>query len=188
MDDYRDRKRDRDDRPSWRDLDRKKDKSKHVNEERPGGKKKPKVSTGYSQYKDQLDQLFSTGEKSEMVKAVLEKKSGKEILDKEQAPERQKLLRAVREALGEKQLEESLNAFMEKYGELPVDMEVLTQALMHSSDQVREQALRKISRYLDGHVLEKKALLVSRVKNLALTAEDDEVVALAREVKRKLGA
>jgi hypothetical protein len=188
MDDYRDRKRDRDDRPSWRELDKKKDKSRHVNEERPGGKKKRKVSTGYSQYKDQLDQLFKTGEKAEMVKAVLDRKAGKEVLDREKAPERQRLIRAVREAPGERQLEESLDAFMARYGELPVDIEVLTQALMHSSDPVKEQALRKISKYLDGHVLEKKALLVSRVKNLALTGEDDAVVELAREVKRKLGA
>jgi hypothetical protein len=188
MDDYRDRNRDRDDRPSWRELDKKKDKSRHVNEERPGGKKKRKVSTGYSQYKDQLDQLFKTGEKAEMVKAVLDRKAGKEVLDREKAPERQRLIRAVREAPGERQLEESLDAFMARYGELPVDIEVLTQALMHSSDPVKEQALRKISKYLDGHVLEKKALLVSRVKNLALTGEDDAVVELAREVKRKLGA
>lgn len=188
MDDYRDKKRDRDNRPSWRELDRKKDKSKHVEDERPGGRKKKKVSTGYSQYKDQLDQLFNTGEKSEMVKAVLDKKAGKEILDKEKAPERQKLLRAIREALGERQLEENLDTFMAKYGELPDDIEVLSQALLHSSDPVKEKALRKISRYLDGHVLEKKSLLISRVKNLALTAEDDAVAELAREVKRKLGA
>lgn len=188
MDDYRDRNRDRDNRPSWRELDKKKDKSKHVNEERPGGKKQRKVSTGYSQYKDQLDQLFNTGEKSEMVKAMLEKKAGKEALDRDKAPERQRLLRAVREALGERQLEESLDAFMAKYGDLPDDIEILSQALLHSSDPVKEKALRKISRYLDGHMLEKKALLVSRVKNLAMTGEDDAVVELAREVKRKLGA
>jgi len=188
MVDYRDRNRDRDNRPSWSELDKKKDKSKHVNEERQGGRKQRKVSTGYSQYKDQLDQLFNTGEKSEMIKTMLDKKAGKEILDKEKAPERQKLLRAIREAPGERQLEASLDEFMAKYGELPEDVEILSQALLHSSDPVKEKALRKISRYLDGHVLEKKALLVSRVKNLALTGEDDVVVELAREVKRKLGS
>lgn len=188
MIDYRDRDRDRDNRPSWREKDRKKDKSRHVGDDRLEKKKQNNVSTGYGRYKDQLDQLFTTGEQAGMVKSVLQKKDEKEILRKKGAPERQKLLRAIREAVSERQVEEKIDQFLEKYKELPDDVEVLTQTLLHGDDLVKEQALRKISKYLDGHVLEKKALLLERARNLVVMSEDDVVMELAKEVKKKLGA
>jgi hypothetical protein len=187
MTDYRDRDRDRDKRPSWREMDRKKDKSKHVRDDRLYKKKQDKVTTGYSRYKDQLDRLFSTGEKSDMVQGVLGRRDGKKILEGGEAPERQKLLRSIREAVSERQLEAAVDEFMKKYGELPDDIVVLTQALLHSDDAVRERALQRISRYLDGHVLENKAVLLERVKYLAVASDDDAVEELSMEVKKKLG-
>jgi hypothetical protein len=188
MKDYRDKDdRDHYDRPSWSEIDKKKNKSKHVSDDRRAAGERKKVSTGYSQYKDQLDQLFSTGEKAGMIKTVLEKKQGKKILDKAEAPERQKLLRAIREAVGERQARERIDEFMKKYGELPDDMEVLTQALLHDDDLLRESVLRRISKHLDGHILPNKALLLERVKNLAAASEDDAVRDLAVEVRKKLG-
>ena len=188
MADYRD-KNDRDhyDRPSWSELDKRKNKSKHVTDDKQGARQQRKISTGYSQYKDQLDQLFDKGEKAGMIKTVLEKKQGKKILDQAEAPERQKLLRAIREAAGERQAQERIDEFMKKFGELPDDPEVLIQALLHSDDLIKESVLRRISKHLDGHVLANKSLLLGRVKNLCAVSEDDAVHDLASEVRKKLG-
>jgi len=187
MDDERDKDRDHYDRPSWKEIDNRKDKSKHVTDERQSRRKPRQVATAYSQYKDQLDQLFDTGEKASMVKGMLQASQSKAVLDQGEAPERQKLLRAIREAPGERGVQEAVDAFIARYGELPEDVDVLTQALLHADDEVKAQALCKIGRHLDGHILQQKALLLERVKAIIRSGEDDDVVELAKEVRRKLG-
>ncbi len=189
MKDYRDRsERDHYDRPSWSEIDKRKDRSKHVRDERQGIPQRKKVSTGYSRYKDELDHLFRTGKKEGMIKAILEKKEVGKLLDNQEAPKRQKLLRAIRDAVSERQVVEAIDRFVATYGDLPDDVEVLTQALVHEEDSVKESALRRLSKYLDGHIVTSRSLLIERVKYLAQSSDDDAVKNLAGEVKKKLGA
>ncbi|MFH1438251.1 MAG: hypothetical protein ABIJ56_21260 [Pseudomonadota bacterium] len=187
MVDYRDRDRDRDNKPSWSEIDKNKNKSSHVRDERPAFRKKKEVTTGYGQYKEQLDELFKTGQQSGMVKSVLGRKDGDKLLKKSKAPERQKLLRAVREAIGERDVEKTIDSFLAKFKALPDDIEIQTQALLHSDDRIKEKALRSISKHLDGHKLERKSLLLERAKSLIDLSEDDDVIELAQAVKKKLG-
>lgn len=184
---YRDKDRDRDKRPSWSEIDKKKDSSHHVDRADPYAKEKKKVTTGYGRYKDQLDALFSSGKKAELVRAVLGRSTAGSDLSEGEAPERQKRLREIREAAGDAKVAALIDAFAREFGELPDDVEVLTQALVHHDDEVKAGALRRISAHLDGHVLERKALLLERAKGLAVNSDDVEVLNLAREVKRKLG-
>jgi len=189
MTDYRD-KMDRDhyDRPSWSEIDKKKDRSKHVrDDEREIRTSKKKSVTGLSRYKEDLDRLFKTGEKSGLLKSLLETKGKEEILEDGKVPERQKLLRSIREAIGEKEINENIDKFLEKFQELPDDIEILTQALLHRNPEIQEFALQKISKYLDGHLPQQKSLLLSRIKNLINSTEEDSVRSLAVVVRKKLG-
>lgn len=194
MTDYRDRKYDRDKRPSWREIDRRKDRSKHIRDDREERRPKPEgVKTGYSRYKEQLEELFKSGVKSDVIKNIIERageKYGMKNVAEEfkgNVPERQKLLRALREAVGEKEVKKIVDEFFAKFTELPDDIEILTQALLHPDDDIKVRVLVKISKYLNAHMLEDKALLFERASNLAEFSEDDRVFELARQVVKKLG-
>jgi len=189
------RNRDRDRRPSWRELDRKKDRSAHVGADgRRSGLEERKATTGYHRYKNDLDSLFSTGEASSMVKEVMKKSpaaagptgegAGKKK-KKKGAPERQKLLRAIREATSSSALTRHLDEFLEKW-ELPDDIEILTQALGHPDEEIQIEVLGRLSSFLDGHVPRHKKLLQSKVRTLSTRSDDEEVRALAKEVNSKL--
>lgn len=191
MSDRRDR--DRYDRPSWKEIDKRKDKSSHAGE---GAKRRRlderKVTTGYHRYRQDLDTLFDKGESSKMVEEVMRKapaeKGDKASAGKgasKGAPKRQKLLRAIREASRTSELTELLDLFLATW-ELPDDIEILTQALDHPDEDVQREALEKISTYLDGHIPERASLLRSRVRKLASRSDDEEVTSLAKVVNRKL--
>ena len=182
------RDRDRYDRPSWKEIDRRKDKkSGSGGDVRSSRLDDRKVTTGYHKYKSDLDSLFDKGEASSMVKEVMKKapaeKGGKK--KKKEPPRRQKLLRQIREASSTSAITKHLDAFLAEW-ELPDDVEILTQALDHPDEDVQRDALEKVSAYLDGNIPKHASLLRSRVRRLASRSDDEQVAALAKTVNRKL--
>jgi len=182
-------RRDRDhyDRPSWKEIDRRKDrKSGSGAGARSGKLDERKVTTGYHKYRQDLDSLFDKGEASSMVKEVMRKAPPtEEKKERKGPPRRQKLLRQIREASSTSALTKLLDEFLGEW-ELPDDIEILTQALDHPDEDVQSDALEKISAYLDGNIPKHASLLRSRVRRLASRSDDDEVAALAKDVNRKL--
>jgi hypothetical protein len=181
------RDRDRYDRPSWKEIDKRKDRSAHTGEG-PANRKldERKVTTGYHRYRQDLDSLFDTGEASRMVRKVMDKAPGREVSAQGsgQVPERQRLLRAIRDATSTSEIARLLDEFLASW-ELPDDIDVLTQALDHPDEQVQLDALARISSYLDGHVPDRTGLMRSRLRKLS-RSDEDEVASLARAVSRKL--
>lgn len=201
MNDRRDRDRDR--KREWRDIDRRKDKSSHVDGSGPRRNlDERKVTTGYHRYKQDLDDLFARGEASSLVQEVMSRspaqdepaepaggnKGKKRPASKKkpkQPPARQKLLRSIRAASSPRELTRLFDEFLAGW-ELPEDIEILTQALEHEDEEIQAQALTMISSWLDGHVLRQKSVLTSRVRKLASRADDETVRQLARKLNRKL--
>ena len=183
------RDRDRYDRPSWKEIDRRKDKKSGSGAGARSSKlDERKVTTGYHKYKQDLDSLFDSGEASKMVKEVMKKspsEKGKKKKDRKGPPKRQKLLRQIREAASSTAIEKLLDEFLAEW-ELPDDIEILTQALDHPDEDVQRDALSKISSHLDGNIPKRASLLRSRVRKLASRSDDEEVAALAKAVNRKL--
>ncbi|MBW2262370.1 MAG: hypothetical protein JRG91_10395 [Deltaproteobacteria bacterium] len=180
--------RDRYDRPSWKELDRRKDKRSGSGAGARSSKlDERKVTTGYHRYKQDLNSLFDSGEASSMVKEVLKKAPTQEGAKKDSKgpPERQKLLRQIREASSTGTLTRLLDEFLANW-KLPDDIEILTQALDHPDEDVQRDALEKISSYLDGNIPKHANLLRGRVRKLASRSDDEDVAALAKAVNRKL--
>ncbi len=180
--------RDRYDRPSWKEIDRRKDKkSGSGGGGRSGRLDERKVTTGYHRYKDDLDSLFDSGEASDMIKQVMKKAPKDKGRKKESKgpPRRQELLRKIREAASTTALTDLLDEFLAEW-DLPEDIEILTQALDHPDEDVQKDALEKISSYLDGKIPKRPSLLRSRVRRLAAHSDDEDVAELARAVNRKL--
>jgi tetratricopeptide (TPR) repeat protein len=130
------------DPPSWRDRDRKKDRSAHRQEEsRPRGPA-PRIESATAAYKRQLDAVFSGG----ALPAHLKEKLGEAPVG--EAGERQKKLRAVLTAATPAEQVAALNAFLAEH-ELPDDLDFIERALAHPKDAVLLAALGKLEAHLD---------------------------------------
>lgn len=153
---------------SWRDKDRDKDKSAHRREEIPRGRA-PRVETATATYKRQLDAFFDRGVVPEGVRDKLPASASGE------GSERQKQVRAIREAKTPKDLEKAVDALLAA-SEMPDDMELVLRILEHSKDSVLLPALAQVEAFLDsGKPLPRKKLFLERLKGLEFTSFDPRV-------------
>ena len=186
-DDERDRERrsSRDRDTSWSEIDKKRDKSPHVDgDQRREKRSRGKAVTGLERYKSGLAALFQRGEAGKLVKSVA-RHGGLEVTGG--LPERQQALRAILDASGPPAVAKAVDDFVKKFGELPDDPEVLGQALLHPDDAVVLDALQRLHHFLAGHVLSRKAVLLQRVKEVELRAETDELREAAGKVRDLIG-
>lgn len=157
------------DRPSWRDLDRKRDKSAHRREETPTRGKPARVETATANYKRTLDAFFDQG----VVPDHLKEKLG--ATESEGPSERQQFIRTIRGATTGAELVKAIDGLRTQFG-LPDDMEILLRVLEHPKDVVLHEALTLIEAHVDsGKQMPKKALFVQRLKGLEFSSFDPRV-------------
>lgn len=168
------------DRPSWRDLDRKRDKSAHRREEPTLRGKPARVESATAAYKRSLDAFFDQGVVPDHLKDKLP--AG----ESEGPSERQQLIRAIRGATAAKDLEKAVDSLRADFG-LPDDMEILLRVLEHPKDPVLLEALTLIEAHVDsGKQTPKKALFVQRLKGLEFSSFDPRVQRKAVALVAKL--
>jgi hypothetical protein len=97
------------------------------------------------------------------------------------------LVEAIRRATSPREVESAIDALLEKGHALPMDGEVLSKALGHSSETVLAMALRGLSSVVDSGSLKSVQLLKTRVNNVALLASSSDVRELCGELRSKLG-
>jgi len=174
---------DRDDdrpKPSWRDIDRRKDKSKHVvNEtEKRQGRGTQRAASGY---KSMLDNFFEGGKAPAHVRHQLEKLS-----PAGQESEIPSLARAVRQAVGSREVASAVDALLNASGDLPDDWDVLIQVLLHPDEERVRDAMARIDRLLNRRMPKRKDLLQERLRRLETLAEEEETKEAARALSRRL--
>jgi hypothetical protein len=184
MDDERDREREprssRDRDISWSEIDKARDRSQHVRRDERRGRRKPSSVTGLQRYKSDLDALFERGTAGKLVKGIA-RQAGLAVAGG--LPERQQALRAILDAVGPEGIRRAVDEFSAKFGELPDDPEVLTQALVHPDETRVMDAMQRLHRYVAGHVPPRKALLLQRVKEVESRSETPELRELASQVR-----
>jgi hypothetical protein len=161
------------DRPSWRDIDRKRDTSRHTNPEaRPG--RAPRLESATAAYKRELEKIFKEGGG---LPAHLKEKLGEPAEAQGDKPgnERQQRLRAVRQAPSGPDLVKALDELRKHHG-LPDDLEILLRALEHPKDEVLREALALVEPHVEnGDKLPNKKVFVERLKGLEFTSFDPTV-------------
>lgn len=173
------------DRPSWRDIDRKKDRSRHRQDERPAGPK-PRVESATKAYRRQLDRLFAEGGLPEHLKDRLPAPEAEEAAPAGKGSDRLKRVRAVRQAPSGPELVKAIDALRKDYG-LPDDLEILLRVLEHPSDAVLLEALALIEQHVEmGDPLPHRKTFVERLKGLELTSFDPRVQRKAATLAARL--
>jgi hypothetical protein len=165
------------DRPSWRDIDKKRDGSAHRREEKkPGGGKAPRLESATAAYKKELDRLFKEGGLADKLKDRLPHPEAEEKAPKDPAAgERQRRLRAVLKAPGGPELTKALDELRAHHG-LPDDLEILLRALEHPRDEVLREALTFIEQHVEmGDKLPNKKVFVERMKGVEVSSFDPAV-------------
>lgn len=169
---------DDDDRPkrSWREIDRMRDRSRHVSTDRPASKRAREAST---QSRAALERAFRDGLVSRL---VMEKEKGEAPIEKSRRPELIKKIRMTESPAEVNALIDELLSF----STFPDDWDVLVRALDHPKAEVQRAALEHIQRLLETERPARKASLLQRAIFLA-ESDDDAVRELAERVKATLG-
>jgi hypothetical protein len=142
------------DRPSWRDIDRKRDRSSHVSRDKTGrGKKSPGSSWLQKQYRKEAEKLFT----------------GKKGSDKHKADHG-----AIYQSHGTVRFEPAVAAYMDEYG-LPDDWSTLSLLLDSHDPSVVQQATEALKGQYEAKSAVEKQGFRSKLEILAMTTKDEDL-------------
>jgi hypothetical protein len=200
------------DRPSWREIDRKRDGSSG---RRKGGRNKNEVrghSTRYDKYKADLNRLFDQGLAGELLKkssreapAEQERPADKPAAERAEAKSTQrrkgngripknanrsasrlKLIRAVVDAGDPRSLQAAIDDMVGQFG-LPDDWEVLVRVLEHPDEELILKAVGRMNQLLPTAAkVPRRASLKERLRTIGQTAADADLRQQAGELETAL--
>ena len=184
------------DRPSWREIDRKKDGSSGKRRNRRERKDNREQSTRYDRYKADLNRLFDQGlagellkkkgksnssdetrsgpdKKKQKSKGVLRRKSNGRIpKNGKKSASRFKLIRAVIDAGASDTLIPAIDELVESFG-LPDDWDVLVRVLEHPDESLVGKAISRMIDLLSSMgKVSRKASLKERLRSIGQTASE----------------
>ncbi len=178
---------DDEDRPrrSWREIDRKKDGSVHVDRADPYKKKKTgaRVDGRSKSYRSALDTFFDGGslpERFEKLGDTKEKLKGK-------GSKRQKALRELKEAVATSDVKKALAVYLKTDSELPRDVDALLNVLQHPDEGLVQRAIEMLDEMSNERPLKRVELLRQRLRRVEDLAEESETVEMAADFRRKIG-
>jgi hypothetical protein len=199
------------DRPSWKEIDRMRDKS---GRRKKRGKKDHEIrehSTRYDKYKKDLDRLFDQGLAGELLKkpekpkepelpkpsgkgkskskatvVTRKAKEGRIPKDTKAGTSRLKMIRSVVDAEDSESLIKALDELSEKFG-IPDDWEVLVRVLEHPDEKLVLQAVYKMKALLPKTAkIPRRFTLRERLRSIGQTAADGELRQLAAEMEESM--
>ena len=158
---------DRDDRPSWSEIDKRKDRSKHLGTDKPEVKHKPSVQEEWAkkQYLKELDKLF-TGKK-------------------EESEEQKKARKAIAQHYGSSKFNTTVSQYVKKYG-IPHDWGTLILMLDHKEVPLVMKTLDALSALVHESSEAEREGFKSRVNIVAMTTDNEVLRERAEELLQQL--
>jgi hypothetical protein len=159
---------DRDERPSWRDIDKKRDRSAHVGQdkkEKRGGGRPGADRYEQGRYKEALEKLFQ-GKKGTL--------------------EYQKLHNKIHKSYGSSTFLPSVRKFIEAYG-LPQDISTLLLILDTKNVDITLTAIDKLKELSGGASAREKEDIRRKISIIAMTDRSSDVKERAQEAAEELG-
>ena len=158
---------DNDERPSWRDIDKKRDRSAHVSQdkkERPGGGRPGADRYEQGRYKEALEKLFQ-GKKGTL--------------------EYQKLYNKIHKSYGSTTFLKHVQNFTQAYG-LPEDVSTLLLILDTKDPATMLTAIDKLKEVFAGATAREKEDIRRKLSIIGMTDRSGDVKERAREVAEEL--
>jgi len=154
---------DREEKPSWSERDKRKDRSQHVSRDKSEFNRKPSVKQEWAkkQYLKEIEKLFS----------------GKNEETEEQKKDRKNLSYLY----GSSKFNSIVVDYVKKYG-LPDDWGTLILMLDHKDKKIVTKTLSTLRERIDESSTAEREGFKSKVKILAMTAEDSALQELAEEI------
>ena len=154
---------DREDKPSWSEIDKRKDRSQHVSRDKSEFNRKPSVKQEWAkkQYLKDIEKLFS----------------GK----KEETEEQKNARKNLSYLYGSSKFNNIVVDYVKKYG-LPNDWGILILMLDHKDKKIVMKTLTTLREMIDESSTAEREGFKSKVKILAMTAEDSALQELAEEI------
>ena len=158
---------DRDDRPSWSEIDKLKDRSKHAAREKREVKKKQTVREEWAkkQYMKEIEKLFSG--------------------EKEETEEQKKAQKAIAKHYGSSKFNSAVDHYVKKFG-MPRDWGTLMLMLDHKNVVIVTKALEVLRKKMHESSDAEREGFKSKVKIIAMTADNDGLQGLAEEIVEEL--
>lgn len=169
-------------RKSWREIDRQRERSTHRKEDRPEPAAKRTGPKSQHAYRAALDKLFETGKIADLV----EQKAPGTAISSGEGENRIKLLAKIRDALDRDTIVATIDSYLQRFNELPEDMEILGKALEHRSASVQKEAMEKINHLLDREQPKRSRAMLGQLKIIRDVGDDREMTELASKLILRL--
>ena len=152
-------------KPDWREIDRKRDRSRHVSRDQSSREEKSLRSAwAKEQYLKEMDKLFQ-GEKG-----------GKE---------HKAALNAIHKHYGTNKFAASVRKYLKKYG-IPDDWSTLMLLLDYKDDEVLVEVIEALKTNMPERSLVEKEGFKNKLEILAITASSSQIISLAETVLKEL--
>ena len=152
-------------KPSWRDVDRKRDRSRHVSrDEQSRSEKSLRSSWAKEQYLKEMDKLFQGKKGSKEHKAALN---------------------AIHNNYGTSKFSSSVKKYLEKYG-IPDDWSTLMLLLDYKNNEVLVQVIEALKDNAPERSRVERQGFRDKLEILAITASSSTIISLAEKVSREL--
>jgi hypothetical protein len=152
-------------KPSWREIDRRRDRSRHASRDKRSRKEKSVRSTwAKAQYLKEVDKFF-TG-----------KKGGKE---------HKTALNAIHRAYGTSRFATSVNKYLRKYG-IPDDWSTLMLMLDYRDDQVVAQVIEAMQALAPERSAIEKRGFMDKLEIISFTASSSQIISLVESILKEL--
>lgn len=172
------------DRPSWRDIDRRKDSSSHIDRNDPYKKQRRGHGGDTSKnYKAALDNFFDGGTLPERYQKLTK---ARDTLKKDGGSPRQAALKELRSAIGRSDVEKALKAYFAVDDALPRDPDALLNVLLHSDEALVRDAIELLGSLVEERPIKRQELLRQRLRQIEDLAEEDRTASAAESLRRKL--
>jgi hypothetical protein len=152
-------------KPSWREIDRKRDRSRHVSrDEQSRSEKSLRSSWAKEQYLKEMDKLFQGKKGSKEHKAALN---------------------AIHNNYGTSKFSSSVKKYLEKYG-IPDDWSTLMLLLDYKDNEVLVQVIEALKDNAPERSRVERQGFRDKLEILAITASSSTIISLAEKVSREL--
>jgi hypothetical protein len=158
---------DRGDRPSWSEIDKLKDRSKHASQEKREVQHKQTASEDWAkkQYMKEIEKLFSG--------------------EKEETEEQRKARKNIVQRYGSSKFNSAVDQYVKKYG-FPNDWSTLMLMLDHRNVNIVTKSLEVLRKKVHECSEAEREGFKSKVKIIAMIADNDELQGLAEVIVEEL--